>query len=213
MKSEPTTPLELNALDREYIFLTFALMECGRAKSILDEVARLAGLREVDEECGIERREWLSIFDNIRAALHFAGSVSRIFFPPQASGAAGLRGDRLRQLTGIGDHHPIKDRALRNHIEHMDERMDEWTAESPRPFMTLEMTIDEDMFKITRDAVEASSPFLYYSETQDVVVFGDRFNLSTLKATLEDVRDRIVQGLKTYHLQIQAEEAAQSSDG
>lgn len=197
--TEPTKPLELNSIGREYIFLLFAFHECRRAIEALDDVVRLAQIREIDETNTIERMEWISIFNSIRLALHFSGSVSRIFFPPREKGAAKARGKRLRQLTGIPDDHPIRERALRNHVEHMDERMDDWTSVSPRPFVgAIEMTVEHDTPKTARDALEASCPIIYYREAQHANVFGDDFHLPTLKVILENVFERIRCGLKAY---------------
>lgn len=81
----------------------------------------------------------------------------------------------------------------------MDERMDDWTSVSPRPFGgAVEMTVEPDMFKITRDAVEASCPIIYYREAQRVHAFGDDFDLPTLMGTLEDVSDHLRRGLEAY---------------
>ena len=209
MAEEPSEALKLNAIDRDYIFLMFALMECGRALRALEDVQRLAAVKE-DRGEGVERREWIRVFDAIRSALHFAGSVSRLFFPQTSAGAtARARGERLRHLTSIPEDHPISDRALRNHVEHMDERLDIWTANAPRPFVAVEMRIDPDDAQITTDAVEKSSPFLYYTEAQEVVAFGDRFSLPSLSSTLEEVKARVLSGFDVYR---DEKKAAEQSD-
>ena len=203
--TEPTEPLSLNALDREYIFLHFGFVECARAKTALDEVSRLSSLRRVDECQGIEIREWISVFDHIRMALHFSASVSRIFFPPKSWDKAKTllaksRGERLRALTGIEKGHPIENRKLRDHVEHMDERMDAWTTFSPRPFGgAVEQIIYPDTFKITQDAIEASCPIIFYPASQTVVAFGEAFDLCELKGILEDVSVRLNVGREAYY--------------
>ena len=72
----PAAPLLQTLLDRELIFLFFAMSECSRAIDALEEVSRLVSNREIDAERGIERREWVRVFNSIRMALHYTGSVS-----------------------------------------------------------------------------------------------------------------------------------------
>ena len=202
--AEPTEPLSLNSLDREYIFLTFAFTECGRAKAALDEVDRLASLKRLDENSGVEIREWLGVFDHIRMALHFSASVSRIFFPPNSLNpektlVAKRRAKRLRSMTGIQENHALRSRKLRDHVEHMDERMDAWTSNSPRPFGgAVEMIIYADDFKVSRDAVEASCPIIFYPESRVVVAFEEKFDLSELRAVLDDICARLGTGMEAY---------------
>lgn len=190
--AKPNEPLTLNSLDRDLIFLFFASAECDRAINALEEVFRLAAIETKDEERSIISREWLTVFNAIRLALHFASSVSRIFFPSAGNRTAEQRGVRLRRLTGLSDSHAIKSRALRNHIEHMDERMDEWTSPSPRPFGgTVEMTTDSDMARNTVDSIEASCPFIYYRATRRVRIFSEEHDLVALQDALRDVHEHV----------------------
>jgi hypothetical protein len=42
------------------------------------------------------------------------------------------RGETLRQLLEIRSDHPLQGRTLRDHLEHFDERLDDWAATSER---------------------------------------------------------------------------------
>ena len=46
----PAAPLSQTLLDRELIFLFFAMSECSRAIDALEEVSRLVSIREIDAE-------------------------------------------------------------------------------------------------------------------------------------------------------------------
>jgi hypothetical protein len=118
------------------IFIYYVMSECYRAISALDELERLAGIREVLQP-GVERLELKSILDQLRLALMASASVSRVFWPVRnASKKARARATRLKELFGLDDDHPLASRRLRNSIEHFDERLDEWVGVAPRPYLT-----------------------------------------------------------------------------
>lgn len=184
----------MTAIDRDQIFLMYALVESARALRAIDEVRRLAAIREIRAP-GVEIRENQSIFDSIRMALQFSANVSKVFWP-SGSSPARERGRRLRKLTGIADDHALKSRALRNHVEHMDERLDNWTANSPRPFLAIEQALYADMQSLPNVQEIIDSTVVVYMEADNSVhLFGERFLLADLRASVLDVQTRISTGL------------------
>jgi hypothetical protein len=175
-------------VDRDFIMLSFAATECRRALNSLGEVEALAAVRIAREEGG-EARECQRVFDHIRLGLQMAANVSRLFWPPRNAD----RGAYLRAITGIADDHGLSDRTLRNHIEHIDERLDEWTETSPRPFTNVEHVIHADMPPPgeMRDQLIESTAIIYDAENQTVQLFGDLFSLPELRAHLEDAGQKI----------------------
>ena len=174
-------------LDRDSIFLLLALTESGRALRAMDEVERLACSR-TPVQPGLERREFQTVFDYIRLALQFSSNVSKIFWPHQH---AAQRGVRLRALAGLADYHRLADRRLRNHIEHLDERLDDWTKVSPRPFLSTEMILHDDYPQgERRDEVIGACAVVYDAPTNSVIVFGDVFSLKDLRHAVFDVQER-----------------------
>jgi hypothetical protein len=145
------------------------------------------------------------VFDAIRIALHFTGSVSRVFFPISrggkfkvASEKAEARAKRLRQLTGIPEGHAIGKRALRDDAEHMDERLDAWIERPRRPFFgAIEVIVHDDYPQITRNSIERSCPFLYYEATGEISIFGNRTSIDEWRKSLQEVGDRISAGYES----------------
>ena len=183
--------MPMTEVDRDTIMLLFALTECGRALDNLNEVDQLASVR-VLRQAGIEVRENLRIFDRIRLGLQMAANVSRLFWPPKNAG----RGARLRALTGLPESHGLSDRTLRNHIEHLDERLDDWTTVTPRPFLAIELVLHDDPGAETRRiAVTDATAIVYDVKSQSVQLFGDTFSLPILRTDLEDVQAKISQAL------------------
>lgn len=87
------------------------------------------------------------IFRTIHSFLTHACIVSRLIWPPvadqncfcakpKAEGRickvcmARLRRDKLHEALEIPETHILQDRELRNHLEHFDERLDEWVRDS-----------------------------------------------------------------------------------
>jgi hypothetical protein len=95
-----------------------------------------------------ERRMTLhrEVFRTIHSFLTHASNLSRLFWPPQPAMRQResveqfetrvprvRRGRNLRAALGLPDEgHILKDRRLRDHLEHFDERLDAWQAESER---------------------------------------------------------------------------------
>lgn len=192
-------------VDRDTIMLLFALTECGRAIKQLSQVDLLVEMRTVRQD-GIEAREYQRIFDCIRLGLQMAANVSRLFWPPKSRDPkkdqrSRVRGAHLRSLVGLPDSHGLSDRTLRNHIEHLDERMDDWTEASPRPFLAVELVLYDDMPPpgAMRDEALNAAAIVYDVAGQSVQLFGEAFSMPTLRGQLEDVAQKISRALSVLH--------------
>jgi hypothetical protein len=83
-----------------------------------------------------------SLFRNLHSFLTHASNVSRLLWPgrPRQRKAESsieyrqrlsthprvARGRFLRETLGVMEDHPLRSRALRDHLEHFDERLDQW---------------------------------------------------------------------------------------
>ena len=75
------------------------------------------------------------VFRNIHSFLSHASNVSKILWPSKKANSE--RGDELRKELGLSPDNVLKKRALRDHLEHFDERMDAWAQQSKeQPFIT-----------------------------------------------------------------------------
>jgi hypothetical protein len=82
--------------------------------------------------------------------LQHSGAISRIFWPPSSAGArAKARGAHLQQALGVTHRHPLRTRSLRNHLEHFDERIDDWAESS------VDRTIADRIILPRREAISA----------------------------------------------------------
>lgn len=79
------------------------------------------------------RKLQTQILDHLQNILIHAASLSRYFWPSK-EGMHKLHKKRaatLRQLFGIKDNSPLKNRRLRNQLEHFDENLDSYLWEKP----------------------------------------------------------------------------------
>lgn len=64
------------------------------------------------------------LLDAVQNLVTYAGALSRYFWPTDKTPLHQLRGERLREAFSIDDSSTLKDRKLRNFIEHFDEKLD-----------------------------------------------------------------------------------------
>lgn len=68
---------------------------------------------------------------NIQEALTHIGELSRIFWPSRDNGISNLRAQKLRRAFGLDETSPLKNRDLRDALEHFDERLDNYLKDFP----------------------------------------------------------------------------------
>jgi hypothetical protein len=66
----------------------------------------------------------------VHEALTHCAALSRFFWPTRPKPLAAARALKLRTLFKIDDDSPLKNRALRNALEHFDERLDDFMVEN-----------------------------------------------------------------------------------
>ncbi len=191
----------ITKIDPDFAFRMFGLTEAAKAIAAIEDVERLFSVREKVSDSA-ERRENGSIFEKLRLVLTYTASTSRIFWPPRNKAKA--RGERLRKLVGIPKDHALSDRSLRDHIEHFDERLDDWLGQAPRPFSGFECAVHQDLHEITVEAMQISVPVLFFEHNLEISLFGRTYKLADLKRSLEDVRDKISESISAHMESLQS---------
>jgi hypothetical protein len=82
-----------------------------------------------------EYRQHRGVWVRLQAFLSHAGMVSKLFAPPTKDPVSKARGEKLSKHLNVTDASPLLDRAARNAIEHLDERMDNWLRGSKMGFL------------------------------------------------------------------------------
>lgn len=91
-------------------------------------------MQKIDNIAATEFRERITIikkfFFSLSTFVGHAAMVSKILWPSNPSSYD--RGLFLRQFLELPEDHIISEKKLRNHLEHYDERLDRWFAQSPQ---------------------------------------------------------------------------------
>ena len=137
------------------------------------------------------------LLDCLQNLVNQAGAISRYFFPssedprkaaPKQKGMHGKRGSYLRKVFAVGDDSPLKNRGLRNSVEHFDERLD----------LYLEDGIVGHIFPslILAEPKETEVPHhifrAYYLREGIFQVLGERYELQPIVDEVGRVHDLLV---------------------
>jgi hypothetical protein len=106
--------------------MLFNTTSAFQSRSIAENIIKKISVGEIDPQ---EKKDIL--LDCLQNVVNQSGSVSRYFFPSR-DGAKGAvkknihkeRGQYLSKIFGVREDSPLMNRALRNSIEHFDERLD-----------------------------------------------------------------------------------------
>jgi hypothetical protein len=163
------------------------------------EVARqcdLALMAAEDLERACRTRDSARLWYSIQGLLASAANVSKMLWPAERvcppdcplpkSELIPFRGEVLRQILGITDS-PLKSRALRNHFEHFDVRLEEWTLTSKEHNF-----IDGNVGAIDKLGVGAITDILrHYDPMTETAYFrGKPFPLRPVIEALRELRGR-----------------------
>lgn len=131
-----------------------------------------------------------------RAAQDFvqhAAAASRIVWPPQKAGVRAVtRGQHLQRVLQVDNTHPLQSsRSLRNHLEHFDERLDDWVQSTSQGNL-LDRIILPHRSKINLGSVvnERDIFRLFETETLCYVFRGQEFDLQNICSGVEDMQNR-----------------------
>lgn len=123
----------------------------------------------------------------IQNLLNAAANISKMLWGQKGKHSEARK--PLRDSIGISDDSPLRKVTMRNHFEHMDERIDRWWAESedhnhidmivgPRAAFDFD-TAQIDMFRI------------FDPSTADVVFWGEEHNLEDLIQEVQQIMPKL----------------------
>jgi hypothetical protein len=171
----------------------------------MDSHIESAYLRELGDECEFallslqemnrafkERNRTVRFFRCAQDFLQHSGAISRIFWPPPSAGArAKARGAHLKQALGVTDCHPLEKRSLRNHLEHFDERIDDWAESSVN--RTIADRIIVPRRQIMSTITETDIFRMFESDTRHYIFRGEEFDMQALYDGVQDIQRRVRQ--------------------
>jgi len=98
----------------------------NKTRSILNDVESLNDIwKNGNHDCQNDDMI-LDLFQNI---ILNAGGISRFFWPSKNTGNYKIRAEKLREVYLVSDSSVLKNRDMRNFIEHFDEKLDDFLKE------------------------------------------------------------------------------------
>jgi hypothetical protein len=126
-----------------------------------------------------------AIWYAVQSFLISTANISKILWPPDKKYAK--RGLKLRTILNVSDGSPLKNRDVRNHFEHFDERVHTW-AEN----VSGEAFVDSSIMPLSR--LEGMNPKNvarnFDQSTFSVTFFGDSFQLEQIIKEIESLYEK-----------------------
>lgn len=129
----------------------------------------------------------LTFWSAVGFAVSAAANVSKALWGPRDKPRVAAARQPLRESLGVSDDSPLRDVSMRNHFEHLDERLDRWWKNSPThnfvdagigPVSGIVGVPDSEMFRT------------YDPATGNLVFWGELFNLVELGRQIDQLRLR-----------------------
>lgn len=136
------------------------------------------------------------IHDSVRVILGEASYVSLIFFPgDKARGPTKARAEFLRDEFGVCSKSLLSQRILRNHLAHLDERLDKWAKSSNKK------NFGRGMLGTRADAIrhgleEADILGLFDPKRFEFAFSGDDINICDLVGEVREISHRVMRKLR-----------------
>jgi hypothetical protein len=161
----------------ERIYLRELVMQCRYA---------LGSAAEMNNLLKAEMSE--PFFRETHAFLAHAAAASRILWPPgNKAPRAKARAEELRSVLQIGDGHGLEKRALRNHLEHFDERLDQWAQDTLHGAF-IDLCIGPVQTFLAGPAVSRGDFLRVFEPDRKVFTFrGEEFDIQGLVVGIEEV--------------------------
>lgn len=132
-----------------------------------------------------DRFDEIEVWLAIQSILVATANVSKILWPSRKSSAA--RGKTLRKLLNVDDRNMLFDRRFRNHFEHYDTRIEEWSEKNPS---AVYMDSIIDPFKSIWGSNPVNRNRAYNPLTRTLTFRGESVDLAALLNLLEEIRHK-----------------------
>ncbi|PTV56779.1 hypothetical protein [Pseudomonas putida] len=163
-----------------------ALQSCNIAEKIIQKISD----GEIDPQ---EKKDIL--LDCLQNVVNQSGAISRYFFPSR-DGVKGTdkktihrdRGQYLSKVFGVKDDSPLMNRALRNSIEHFDERLDLYLQDGIVGYIFPSLILPEP-----EDSDVPHHIFrAYYLKEGIFQVLGERYEIQPIVDEMARIHDLLV---------------------
>lgn len=166
------------------LFCTSGALRAGEGvRAALDRGSRFTFESEEWQEAARE------ILDAVQTIAVQSAALSRYLWPSRTQTIHAERGARLRGSLGVAEDSPLRDRELRNHLEHFDERLDQF-CQALQAGVILPTYVGPIH---TDDGMPAYLFRAYYTDVSVFEVLGKRFDIPPLLDEVGRIHDILVE--------------------
>ena len=149
----------------------------------IDEIVLQAKIAERAAERLYKASDEIDVWSSIQSILIATANVSKILWPSERYKG---RGERIRELLKVENDNIISDRKFRNHLEHYDERIEEWFSNQSSAVYT-DLAMNPSMYH--RSQGMSNNSHRGYNSYNDTLVFrGESLDLSAVLQALQEVK-------------------------
>jgi len=173
----------------------------------MDDFTRQVFLGEIRHQCEFaiaaydavqQRNDTGTIFYHIQSFLASAANVSKVLFPgsiygsPEFKESCRQRADELRNLLDVDENSALKDRELRDHFEHFDERIQKWANRAgPKNYIDNNVIIGMTLEQAIRGASSQDIFRTYVSPPPTVLFWDGTYELQPVVEALRKLVSKI----------------------
>jgi hypothetical protein len=132
-------------------------------------------------EIGHKKNDHVQVWYGVQNILTAGANISKMLW-----GSKGRRADarrRLRESVEVSDDSPLRDVTMRNHYEHMDERIDRWWDSSET-----KIYVDKNIGSGSVSGLDTMDNFRWLNpSTGDLIFWGETFNLRSLAVEVDRI--------------------------
>ena len=162
------------------VFVSCIINECELALEFARKIKPL-----------LEQNDVKKFFDNLNHLILHTAMLSKYFYPASKKKEKKERGTKLRSLVGEELTKKLKNRVIRNHLEHFDERIDFW-AKLNMPYIR-NIIIEEPAIgkALSGDIEKEKNCFSFFSpSTTEYSILGDSININELIKTTQLIYEK-----------------------
>jgi hypothetical protein len=173
----------------EAFYIRAMLFNTRSAVESIEYVAKsLATLSQDTRDDSLQHLDKSGVLDELQNIIFQAAALSRYFWPARHRQGHDARAKQLREALGVTDDNALRNRDLRNEIEHFDEKLDAYLSQGIAGYIFPEFvgTLPE------KGGVPAHFFRAYYLDVGIFETLGKRYKLVPIANEISRVHDHLL---------------------
>ena len=170
----------------EVFYIHSMLFNSRSAVTSIDRVSAI--FKAISEGTAGEKggeREMDEILNNLQNIIVNGAALSRFLWPPRKEHA--WRGAQIQRSLGISDSSPLRSRDLRNDIEHIDERLDEYLEKGLVGYVHPQYVGPTQSSEVPTHFFRA-----YFVDTGHFQLLGKKYDIPPLAEAIVELHDKLL---------------------